>query len=108
MFKVQKEIQAKKGDTGSTGAQGVKGATGAGFTILGYYDTLTLLQAAVPEPSAGNSYGIGAAAPYDIYVYDGVNSEWVNNGAIQGAKGDTGGQGIQGVQGPKRRSRRKR
>ena len=32
----------------------------------------------------GNNY------PYDIYIYDGVNNTWVNNGTIQGPKGEQG------------------
>ena len=36
---------------------------------------------------------MGSAAPYDVYIYDGVSGEWVNNGTIQGAKGDTGAAG---------------
>ena len=35
---------------------------------------LTTLNAAVPLPSVGDAYGIGSAAPYDIYVWDG---SWV-------------------------------
>lgn len=91
-----------KGDTGNTGAQGiqgVKGDIGAGFVILGYYATLGALQAAVTTPTAGMAYGVGSAAPYDVYVYDGLNTVWVNNGAIQGAQGDTGAAGAQGIQG---------
>ena len=47
---------------------------------------------------------MGAGEPYDIYIWDGVNSKWVNNGPLQGAKGDKGEQGEQGpqgIQGPK-------
>ena len=36
---------------------------------------------------------VGSAAPYDVYIYDGVSGEWINNGTIQGAKGDTGAAG---------------
>ena len=35
----------------------------------------------------------GSTAPYDAYIYDGVSGEWINNGTIQGAKGDTGAAG---------------
>ena len=72
---------------------------GAGFTILGYYDTIEALNAAVEAPKAGEMYGIGTAAPYDIYVWDAVGGQWVNNGAIQGPKGDQGETGPQGPQG---------
>ena len=72
---------------------------GAGFTILGYYDTIEALNAAVEAPKAGEMYGIGTAAPYDIYVWDAVGGQWVNNGAIQGPKGDPGETGPQGPKG---------
>ena len=38
----------------------------------------------------GIAYGVGTAAPYDIYIYDGVKSAWINHGQLQGAKGETG------------------
>lgn len=78
-----------KGEKGDTGAQGPKGDTGAGFRILGYYDTLGQLTAEVTGPQEGDAYGVGTAAPYDIYIYD-AEKGWVNNGQIQGAKGDKG------------------
>ena len=102
--------QGAKGDTGAqgpkgdTGAQGPKGDTGQGFVVKGYYATATALAAAVTAPAAGDAYGVGTASPYDIYIWDGANSTWVNNGALQGAKGDTGAQGPKGdtgAQGPK-------
>lgn len=99
--------QGAKGDTGAqgpkgdTGAQGPKGDTGQGFVVKGYYATATALAAAVTAPAAGDAYGVGMAAPYDIYIWDGVNSTWVNNGALQGAKGDPGPQGPTGPQGLK-------
>ena len=92
-----------RGATGAQGQQGEKGETGSGFKVLGYYATESALSAAVTKPAAGDAYGIGTAEPYDIYIWDGVNRKWVNNGALQGAKGDPGiqgEQGIQGIQGP--------
>ena len=64
--------------------KGDKGDTGSNFTILGYFDTLAALQAAVPNPKAGDAYGVGTAAPYDIYIWDAVHNKWVNNGNLQG------------------------
>lgn len=90
-----------KGDTGPQGIQGPKGDTGSGFAVLGYFDTVELLQSSIASPSAGDAYGVGAAEPYDIYIFDGINSEWVNNGPLQGAKGDKGDAGPQGPQGLK-------
>lgn len=83
-------------------AQAVKAAADAGkfngkdgksFEIKGYYASVTALEAGVPKPAPGDAYCVGSAAPYDVYIYDGVNGEWVNNGTIQGAKGDTGAAG---------------
>lgn len=72
------------------GEKGEKGDDGRGFAVLGYYNTLAELEAAVPNPDAGVAYGVGVSAPYDIYIYDVISGTWVNNGAIQGAKGDPG------------------
>ena len=100
-----------KGDTGDTGPQGIqgpKGDTGSGFKVLGYYASQAALAAAHPTAEAGSAYGVGTAEPYDIYIWDAVGSRWVNNGPLQGArgekgdtgpKGDTGEPGPQGIQG---------
>ncbi|MDD5909831.1 MAG: hypothetical protein PUC54_06085 [Clostridiales bacterium] len=98
--------QGPKGDPGQDGApgkdgaQGPKGDTGSGFAVLGYFATQAALEAAITLPYAGDAYGIGSAQPYDIYIWDGINSVWVNNGPLQGAKGETGSQGPQGEPGP--------
>ena len=95
-------IQGEKGDKGDTGPtgpkgdKGDKGDTGSGFKVLDYYASLSALQAAVPSPNVGDAYGVGTADPYDIYIYGGT-SGWVNNGPLQGAKGDTGERGESGV-----------
>ena len=88
-----------RGATGPQGKQGEKGETGRGFKVLGYYATESALSAAVTNPAAGDAYGVGTADPYDIYIWDGVNRKWVNNGILQGAKGEPGIQGEQGVPG---------
>ena len=97
--------QGPKGDTGETGPQGPKGDkgdTGRGLQILGYYETEEALREKVPSPDAGDAYGIGTVAPYDIYIFDSVEKDWKNNGKIQGPagpKGDTGAQGPAGEKG---------
>ena len=93
------DIPAIRGAQGPEGPRGPKGDTGSGFKVLDYYGTLTDLEAAVPSPNVGDAYGVGTAAPYDIYIY-GETSGWVNNGPLQGAKGETGPQGPQGETGP--------
>lgn len=94
--------KGEKGDPGQKGDQGDKGDPGKNFIILGYYNTLEELQSGVPSPDAGDAYGVGVTAPYDIYIWDGIGLEWVNNGTIQGPagpKGDTGPQGDKGDKG---------
>lgn len=94
--------QGPQGIQGEQGPQGPKGDTGdAGkdFTIKGYYATLAALELAVTAPAEGAAYGVGSAAPYDIYVWDAVANNWVNNGTIQGPAGPQGEQGPQGPQG---------
>lgn len=94
--------RGEKGETGPqgpAGPTGPKGDTGTGFTVKGYYGSVSALQASVENPEVGDAYGVGAAAPYDIYIYDGVTNAWVNNGPLQGAKGDKGDPGEQGPKG---------
>ena len=75
--------------------------------MLGYYETEGALTEAQKSPSEGDAYGVGTGDPYDIYIWDGVGRRWVNNGALQGAKGDAGPRGEKGdtgatgPQGPK-------
>ena len=66
-----------------------------GLVILGNYATVSALEAAVTNPERGDAYGVGSAAPYDVYIWNG--SEWVNWGVIEGAKGDTGATGATGA-----------
>lgn len=75
-------------------------AEGQDFEIRGYYPTLEDLETAVPEPGVGAAYGIGTEEPYDIYVWDAVHGVWVNNGALQGPRGEQGPEGPQGPAGP--------
>lgn len=77
-----------------------KAAQGAGFKVRDYYVSFSALTAAVPNPAVGDTYGVGSAEPYDIYIY-GATSGWVNNGPLQGPKGDKGDTGPQGPQGEK-------
>ena len=93
--------QGQTGPQGETGPAGPKGDTGKGFKVLGYYGTKAALDAAQKATAAaGDAYGVGTAEPYDIYIFDGITGEFINNGPLQGAKGDTGPEGPQGEQGP--------
>ncbi len=88
--------------TGPTGPEGPKGETGSGFKVLGYYGTKAALDAAQKATAAaGDAYGVGTVEPYDIYIFDGITGEFINNGPLQGAKGDTGPEGPQGPKGDK-------
>ena len=98
---VAEQIDAKAAQALLT-AQAVKAAADAGkfngkdgksFEIKGYYASVTVLEESVPAPAPGDAYCVGSAAPYDVYIYDGVSGEWVNNGTIQGAKGEDGAPG---------------
>lgn len=60
---------------------------GKNLTILGYYGTFSQLVTAVPDPNAGDAYGVGASAPFDLYVWDTVTEMWRNNGSIGGGGG---------------------
>ena len=88
-LKGDKGDTGEKGETGNPGPRGEKGETGQGFKVLDYYETIAALRSAVPSPNVGDAYGVGTGSPYDIYIY-GATSGWVNNGPLQGAKGDTG------------------
>ena len=70
--------------------KGEKGETGKGLTILGSFATEAELRKAIASPDAGDAYGVGAAQPYDIYIYDGKAQSWNNHGPLQGAKGEKG------------------
>ena len=89
-----------QGPTGEQGPKGDKGDTGSGFKVLGYFSTQEELESGIVSPQAGDAYGVGKGAPYDIYIYDAINSVWKNNGPLQGAQGPKGDKGDTGPQGP--------
>ena len=92
--------QGPIGPKGEQGVKGDKGDTGSGFKVLGYFSTQEELESAIVSPQAGDAYGVGTGAPYDIYIYDAINSVWKNNGPLQGAQGPKGDKGDTGPQGP--------
>lgn len=93
-------IKGPIGPPGKKGDKGDPGEAGPSFAILGYFDTLEALKAAVPNPKAGDVYGVGTAPPYNIYIWDSVHGKWVGNGNLQGPEGKQGIQGPEGEQGP--------
>ena len=92
--------QGPIGPKGEQGVKGDKGDTGSGFKVLGYFSTQEELGSTIVSPQAGDAYGVGTGAPYDIYIYDAINSVWKNNGPLQGAQGPKGDKGDTGPQGP--------
>lgn len=92
--------QGPVGPKGKQGVKGDKGDTGSGFKVLGYFSTQEELGSTIVSPQAGDAYGVGTGAPYDIYIYDAINSVWKNNGPLQGAQGPKGDKGDTGPQGP--------
>ena len=92
-------VPGPTGSQGNTGPTGPQGPVGKDFSVLGQFASLAALEAAITDPEAGDAYAVGNSAPYNIYIYDGVNNTWVDNGTIQGAKGETGPTGSQGVPG---------
>lgn len=60
-----------------------RGNPGAPFNPVGQYDTLELLQAAIPDGSGVNGMiAVGTEAPYEYYAW--LNGDWVNQGKIAG------------------------
>lgn len=92
--------QGPVGPKGEQGVKGDKGDTGSGFKVLGYFSTQEELGSTIVSPQAGDAYGVGTGAPYDIYIYDAINSVWKNDGPLQGAQGPKGDKGDTGPQGP--------
>ena len=73
------------GPPGPQGKTGERGETGKCLDIKGTYGTLALLKAAVPSPDQGDMYNVGTAAPYNIYMWDDVENDWLDQGQLQGA-----------------------
>lgn len=97
--------QGPEGPTGPQGVQGPKGEkgdTGTGLDILGTYDSLEALRSGVPAPNQGDTYNVGAVAPYTIYMWDTTNlpGDWISQGQLQGPIGPEGPQGPAGQTGP--------
>lgn len=93
-----------KGEVGPKGEQGLKGdkgESGTSFKIVGQVDSITDLPVATTV-GVGTAYFVGVSTPRDVYAVVNQNTEikWVNQGALQGPKGEVGPQGPQGEVGP--------
>lgn len=60
----------------------LKGDTGSGLQILDVYPTLADLQADHPTGSAGDSYLVGTAPNFTLYVWSTSSNQWLNGGAL--------------------------
>lgn len=92
--------QGPTGPQGPQGPKGDKGDDGTSFVVVATVGTVADLPTSAPE---GEAYFVGTTAPRDVYTFDGLTNSWINQGKLQGPKGDTGEtgpQGPQGVQGP--------
>ena len=66
---------------------------GTSLSPLGHFETVEELTALIPKPAPGDVYSVGAELPYDIYVWDGINLVWRNQGQLQGPPGADGRDG---------------
>lgn len=86
-----------QGIQGIQGPKGDKGDDGNSFTIVATVASVVDLPTSAP---AGEAYFVGTVAPRDVYTFDALTHSWVNQGKLQGPKGDIGETGSQGPQGP--------
>ena len=89
--------QGPQGIQGIQGPKGDKGDDGNSFTIVATVASVVDLPSSAP---AGEAYFVGTVAPRDVYTFDALTHSWVNQGKLQGPKGDTGETGPQGPIGP--------
>lgn len=89
--------QGPQGIQGVQGPKGEKGDDGTSFVIVATVASVVELPTSAPE---GEAYFVGTVAPRDVYTFDALTHSWVNQGKLQGPKGDTGETGPQGPIGP--------
>ena len=89
--------QGLQGPAGPQGPQGDPGANGNDFTIQYQVDSVEQLPPAEPSLQGKASF-VGTTIPRDVYWCNGAS--WINQGPLQGPKGERGPQGPQGLQGP--------
>lgn len=56
---------------------------GSALKVLGRYDTFEDLRSEVVSPTVGDAYSVGIEAPFRLYIYDGISSEWTDYGLIR-------------------------
>ena len=89
--------QGPQGIQGVQGPKGEKGDDGTSFEIVATVASVVDLPTSAP---AGEAYFVGTVAPRDVYTFDALTHSWLNQGKLQGPKGDTGPQGPKGDTGP--------
>lgn len=92
-------LQGMPGAAGPAGPQGPQGIAGTVGTIVGAYNTLADLEAAVPVGTPGSFYYVNP----NLYVWNVPSNSWINIGDIagpQGVTGPAGPAGSGGSQGP--------
>lgn len=75
----------------------MKGETGSGLNISGSVETVDELPKTATN---GTLYFVGVTPPRNIYSYY-TNTGWINQGILQGVKGDKGDKGEKGDTGEK-------
>lgn len=58
-------------------------AAGEGLKIISHFDTLAELEAAIPNPAAGEAYSVGTELPYNLYIFDFLGDVWRSYGPIR-------------------------
>lgn len=90
--------QGIQGEKGDMGPKGDKGDPGNDFTVIGTVNSISELPN-IDSVKEGTSYFVGDSIPRDVYTADKVKGEWINQGPLQGPKGDVGPQGPTGQNG---------
>ena len=90
------EIAVNNGFTG-TEEEWLESLKGTSFRVVGSVNTVEELPD-INSVDVGTAYFVGTTTPREVYVAD-ISKQWINQGVLQGPKGDTGPQGEQGIQG---------
>ena len=96
------------GPTGPQGIQGIKGekgdtgVDGTSFIIYEHVSSTDDLPTSYGTSEIGTAFSVGTVTPYSVYIWEYFESSltWVNQGPLQGPKGDQGELGEQGPTGP--------
>lgn len=80
----------------------VFGENGAGFKVLGRFESLEALQDAlasglIPAAQPGDAYFVGTTAPYPVYYFDGLTSLWSYYGPLGSTSGGGSSGDVQGI-----------